>query len=178
MQTHGPGEVEVVEASGRPSRLSRRTRRALAGALAVVCAVGVVAWRVDARDRDAEARALAACHDQALRADDRASTLLANMVAYMAPALYTLPVERRTDVAGPVVARAAADGLPGVDASLERCAGTHVGWLHGDLADRRSAYVDYLEARVRRLEEVAADGTAYYREQPGLEELRARAFGD
>lgn len=179
-----PGPAEVLEAPGRPPRFTPRTRRALAGVLALMCVLGVAAWWLDARVRDSEARALAACHDQALRADDRATTLLANMVAYIAPAIYTLPVERRTDVAGPVLARAAADGLPGVDAALERCASVHVGRLHRDLAERRGAYVDYLAARVERLETVAADGTAYYRDyphhrgQPRLAELRARAFGD
>jgi hypothetical protein len=178
MQTPGPAEAEVLEAAGRPPRFTPRTRRAFAGVLALVCVLGVAAWWVDARFRDSEARAVAACHDQALRADDHATTLLANMVAYIAPAIYTLPVERRTDVAGPVLARAAADGLPGIEAALERCSGTHVGRFHRDLADRRSAYVDYLEARVQRLREVAADGEAYYRPQPRLAGLRDRAFGD
>lgn len=179
MQTPAPAEVEVLDVGApHPPRLGGRARRALLGGLVLACVLGALAWRIDARARDAEARALAACHDQALRADDRATTLLANMVAYIAPAIYTLPVERRTDVAGPVLARAAADGLPGVDAALERCAGVHVGRLHRDLAERRGAYVDYLTARVERLETVAADGAAYYREQSQLSGLRARAFGD
>jgi hypothetical protein len=185
MQPAEPDRLEEVPADvldvgarrPRERRLPPRTRRVLVGVLAAGCLAGGTAWLVDDRARAGEERALADCHDRALRADLRASTLLANMVAYVAPALYVVPAERRAGLVGPV-ARAAADGLPGVDAALERCASTHVGRLHGDLADRRSAYVDYLEARVRRLEEVAADATSYYREQPGLEELRARAFGD
>jgi hypothetical protein len=178
MQTPAPTEVEVLDVGApRPPRLGARARRLLLGGLALVCVLGVLAWWADARARDAEAQSLAGCHEQALRADTRASTLLANMVAYVAPALSAVPAARRAGVVGPV-ARAAADGLPAVDAALARCAGLHVDRWHGDLSERRGAYVDYLTARVRRLEDVAADGAAYYREQPTLAQLRARAFGD
>jgi hypothetical protein len=57
------------------------------------------------------------------------------------------------------------------------CRDTEVWGVHRSLSERRSAYVDYLDARVRRLEEVAADGHSYYRDQPRLAALRDAAFG-
>lgn len=176
----GQGPIDVLDVGARRPRrrLTPRTRRVLVGTLAGACLVGGTGWLADSHARADEERALAACHDAALRADTRATTLLASMVAYVQPALYIVRApERRAGLVAPV-ARAAADGLPGLEAALQRCAGTDVGRLHRDLADRRSAYVDYLEASVRWLRQVAADGEAYYRDQPQLAGLRDRAFGD
>lgn len=174
MQADDPAPVEVLEV-GERGRLSTRSRRALVAVLAVLCLAGLVAWRVDARVRDRDEQAVAACHDTALRADLRASGMVLAMVQYIEPALYGVPADRRDGLVA-VVADAANRALPGVRRALLACRSTSVAWLHRDLTGRRAAYIDYLDARVRRLEAVAADGHTYYRNQPHLAELRARAF--
>ena len=74
-----PAPVEVLEKDTGPG-LSARGRRVLVAVVAVLCLAGVVAWRVDARSRDHDEQAVAACHDVALAADVRASTTVAYMV--------------------------------------------------------------------------------------------------
>jgi hypothetical protein len=174
VEADDPAHGEVLEV-GDDRRLSARARRVLVALLAVGCLAGLVAWQVDARARDRDERAVDACHDAALRADTRATSVVLAMVQYIEPALYVVPAERRDGLVA-VVAEAANRALPGVRRALLVCRGTSVGWLHRDLTQRRARYVDYLEARVRRLEEVAADGQSYYRNQPHLGELRALAF--
>jgi hypothetical protein len=170
-----PAPVEVLEKDGGP-RLSANGRRWLVAALAIVCVLGVVAWRVDARSRDHDERTVAVCHDAALAADIRASTTVAYMVQEVAPALYKVS-EQRQDGLVALVAQAAGRALPGIRKALATCRSTSVRWWHRDLVHQRASYVDYLEARVRRLEDVAADGHHYYRDQPRLAALRAHAFG-
>jgi hypothetical protein len=148
----------------------------VAAVVVVACLVAVVAWRVDARSRDRDEGAVAACGEAALRADARATSAVLAMVLYIDPALYVVPAERRPGLVA-VVADAAQRVLPGVRRALDLCRRTEVAWLHRDLTQRRTRYVDYLAARVRRLEEVAANGESYYRDQPRLAELRDRAFG-
>jgi hypothetical protein len=174
VQADDLAQVEVLQKDGGP-RLSARGRRLLVVAAAVLCVVGVVAWRVDARVRDRDEQAVAACHDAALQADTRASGMVLAMVQYIEPALYAVPADRRDGLVA-VVAEAANRALPGLRRALQTCRGTSVAWLHRDLTGRRAAYIDYLDARIRRLEAVAADGNTYYRNQPHLAELRARAF--
>jgi hypothetical protein len=169
-----PAPAEVLEVGDR-RRLSSRSRRVLVVALAVLGLVGLVAWRVDASVRKGDEQAVAACHDLALQADNRAAGMVLAMVQYIEPALYGVPADRRAGLVA-VVADAADRALPGVRRALLACRSTSVAWLHRDLVQRRAAYIDYLEARVRRLEEVAADGHTYYRNQPHLAALRARAF--
>jgi hypothetical protein len=170
-----PAPVEVLERDGGP-RLSRRNRRVLVALVAVLCVVGVVAWRVDARARAQDERAVAACHDAALEADVRASTTVAYMVQEVAPALYKVS-EDRLDGLVALVAQAAGRAVPGVRRALAVCRSTSVDWWHRSLARQRASYIDYLDARVRRLEDVAGDGRRYYRDQPQLAALRDRAFG-
>jgi hypothetical protein len=170
-----PAPVEVLEKDGG-SRLSARGRRLLVAVIAVLCIAGVVAWRVDARARDHDERAVTACHDAALNADVRASTTVAYMVQEVAPALYKVSEQRRDGLVA-LVAQAAGRALPGVRKALAVCRATSVEWWHRDLVDQRASYIDYLDARVLRLEDVAADGHHYYRDQPRLAALRDRAFG-
>lgn len=170
-----PAGAEVMEL-GRDRRMSSRTRRALVAVLVVVAVLGAGAWLADTRVRDGDERAVAACRDAATQADVRASSVVGFMVQYVEPSLYAVPEGPRRDGLVALVADAASRALPSVRAALDRCRGTAVRWWHLDLADRRAAYVDYLDARVQRLEEVAADGHAYYHDQPRLAELRARAF--
>lgn len=176
MQASDPAPAEVLEMDGGP-RLSAHRRRVLLVAAAVLCVVGVVAWRVDARSRDHDERAVAACHDAALRADVRASDLVGYMVHEVDPVLYKVPAGPRRDGIVALVAGAASRSLPGVRNALARCRATDVAWPHRTLVHRRDSYIDYLTARVSRLEEVAADGHAYYHDQPQLAALRERAFG-
>jgi hypothetical protein len=170
-----PAPVEVLEKPGGRG-LSATGRRVLVAAIAVLCVVGLVAWRVDAQARVRDERAVAACHDTALNADVRASTTVAYMVQEVAPALYKVSAQRRDGLVV-LVAEAAARALPGVRKALVFCRGTSVDWWHRDLAHQRTSYIDYLDARVVRLEDVAADGHHYYRDQPRLAVLRDRAFG-
>jgi hypothetical protein len=170
-----PAPVEVLEKDGGPG-LSAHGRRWLVAAIAVLCVAAVVAWQLDARSRDHDERAVAACHDAALNADLRASTTVAYMVQEVAPALYKVSEQRRDGLVA-LVAQAAGRALPGVRKALAFCRSTSVGWWHRDLVHQRSSYIDYLDARVVRLEDVAADGHHYYRDQPRLAALRDRAFG-
>ena len=175
MQADDPGAVEVLERDGPPG-LSGRSRRVLVVLVATLCVLGVVAWRVDVRSRDRDEAAVAACHDAALAADLRASSTVAYMVQEVAPALYKVSAERRDGLVV-LVAQAAGRALPGVRTALAACRATSVAWWHRGLVDRRAAYIDYLKARVTRLEDVAGDGSHYYRDQPRLSALRDRAFG-
>ena len=169
-----PAEVLDV---GRDRRgLSPRGRRVLVGLLAVLVVAGLVGWRVDAAAREREERAVAECEEAALRADERAAQTLGFMVRHIEPALYVVPAGPRRDGLVTLVADAAERSLPPVRRALAVCRETSVAWLHRGLAEQRAAYVDYLEARVRRLEEVAADGHTYYRDQPQLAALRRAAF--
>jgi hypothetical protein len=170
-----PAPVEVLEKDGG-SGLSARGRRWLVALVAVLCVVGVVAWRVDARSRDHDEQSVAACHDAALNADVRASSTVAYMVQEVAPALYKVS-DRRRDGLVALVAEAAGSALPGVRKALAFCRSTSVQWWHRSLAHQRASYIDYLDARVHRLEDVASDGHHYYRDQPRLAALRDRAFG-
>jgi hypothetical protein len=170
-----PAPVEVLEKDGGP-RLSARSRRVLVVVVAVLCVAGVVAWRADARSRNHDERVVAACHDAALRADLRASTTVAYMVQEVAPVLYKVSEERVNGLVA-LVAQAAARAVPGVQKALAVCRSASVRWWHRDLVHQRASYVDYLDARVRRLEDVAGDGHRYYRDQPQLAALRDRAFG-
>jgi hypothetical protein len=176
VQADESGQVEVLEVGHRP-RWSRTTRRLLLALLVVVCLLGGMAWLVDAQAREGEERAVAQCRQAAVRADTRASATVGFMVTFVEPALWKVPRGDRYDGLVALVAQAAARSLPQVRAALEQCRRTSVDWWHGDLADRRSAYLAYLDARVRRLEQVAADGHSYYRDQPRLAELRDAAFG-
>src|SRR6188472_1367705 len=99
---------------GGGPRLSARGRRALVVAVAVLCVVGVVAWRVDARSRDRDEQAVAACRDTGLRADARASDLVGYMVHEVDPVLYKIPEGPRRDGIVALVAGAASRALPGV----------------------------------------------------------------
>jgi hypothetical protein len=170
-----PAPVEVLQKDGGPD-LSPRARRVLATALVVLCVACVVAWRADVRARDHDERAVAACHDAALNADVRASTTVGYMVQEVAPALYKVSEERQDGLVA-LVAQAADRALPGVRKALDLCRRTTVDWWHRGLAHQRASYIDYLDARVRRLEDIAADGHHYYRDQPRLAALRDRAFG-
>jgi hypothetical protein len=176
VQASDPAPAEVLEMDGGP-RLSAGGRRTLIVVVAVVCVVGVVAWRVDARSRDRDERAVAACHDAALSADTRASDLVGYMVHEVDPVLYKIPEGPRRDGIVALVAGAASRSLPGVRRALALCQDTRVAWPHRSLVHQRDSYVDYLSARVRRLEDVAADGHNYYRDQPQLAALRDEAFG-
>jgi hypothetical protein len=176
VQAEDLAQVEVIEVGGGP-RLSARGRRALVAVIAVLCVGGVVAWRVDAGSRDHDERAVAACRDAALRADLRASSLVGFMVRELDPVLWKVPEGPRRDGLVALVAEAAARALPGVRKALAFCRRTGVAWLHRDLVHRRDRYVNYLDARVRRLEDVAANGHSYYRDQPRLAALRDEAFG-
>jgi hypothetical protein len=175
VQADDPAPAEVLEKVGGPG-LSARGRRVLVAVLAVVCLAGVVGWWVDARSRDHDERAVAACHDATLSADLRASSTVGYMVQEVAPALYKVSDARRDGLVA-LVAEAAGSALPGVRKALALCRSRSVAWWHRDLAHQRGAYIDYLEARVRRLEDVAGDGHHYYRDQPRLAALRDRAFG-
>jgi hypothetical protein len=170
-----PAPVEVIEEEGGPP-LSARGRRVLVAVVAVLCVAGLLAWRADARSRDHDERAVTACHDVALAADLRASTTVAYMVQEVAPALYKVSFERRVGLVA-LVAQAADRALPGIEQALAVCRSTSVGWWHRDLVHQRASYIDYLDARVSRLEDVASDGSHYYQDQPRLAVLRDRAFG-
>ena len=176
MQAEDPAQVEVIEVGGGP-RLSARARPALVAVIAVLCVAGIVAWRVDAGSRDHDERAVSACRDAALHADVRASDLVGFMVRELDPILWKVPEGPRRDGLVALVAEAAARALPAVREALAICRRTGVAWLHRELVHRRDRYVDYLDARVRRLEDVAADGHSYYRDQPRLAALRDEAFG-
>jgi hypothetical protein len=176
VEASDPAPAEVLEMDGGP-RLSDRGRRLLVVVAALLCVAGVVGWRVDARSRDHDQRAVAACGDTALRADVRASDLVGYMVHEVDPVLYKIPEGSRRDGIVKLVADAAGRALPGVRKALSMCRSTHVAWPHRTLAHRRDSYVDYLTARVRRLEEIAANGHNYYRDQPKLAALRDQAFG-
>jgi len=106
----------------------------------------------------------------------RASTTVAYMVQEVAPALYKVS-EQRLDGLVALVAQAAGRALPGVRRALALCRSTSVEWWHRDLVHQRASYIDYLDARVVRLEDVASDGHHYYQDQPRLAALRDRAFG-
>jgi hypothetical protein len=173
--TDGAAPVEVLERDGAPG-LSARSRRVLILLGAALCVLGVVAWRVDARARDRDERAVAACHDTALAADVRASSTVAYMVYEVEPALYKVSEVRRDGLVV-LVAQAADRALPGVQRALSVCRGTNVAWWHRELNGQRTAYVDYLQARVTRLKDIASDGSHYYQDQPRLAALRDRAFG-
>ena len=170
-----PAAVEVLEKDGGPG-LSPARRRALVALVALLCLAGVLAWCVDDRARHSDERAVTACHDAALDADVRASLTVAYMVQEVAPALYKVSAQRRDGLVA-LVAAAAGRALPGLRRALALCRSTGVEWWHRGLARHRAAYVDYLDARVRRLEDVQADGSHYYHDQPRLASLRDRAFG-
>jgi hypothetical protein len=176
VQASDPAPAEVLEMDGGPG-LSARGRRILVVVAAVLCVAGLVAWRVDARSRDRDERAVATCGDAALRADVRASELVGYMVHEVDPVLWKIPEGPRRDGIVELVAGAADRALPGVRRALTLCRSTHVAWPHRTLVHRRDSYVDYLAARVRRLEEVAANGHSYYHDQPQLAALRDQAFG-
>jgi hypothetical protein len=170
-----PDSVEVLEKDGGP-RLSPRGLRVLVAVVAVLCVAGLAAWRTDARSRDHDERAVAACRDAALRADLRASTTVGYMVQEVAPVLWKLSGERQDGLVA-LVAEAAGRALPGVRRALAGCRRTSVDWWHRGLVRQRASYVDYLDARVRRLEDVESDGHHYYQDQPRLAALRDQAFG-
>jgi len=176
VEASDPAPAEVLEMDGGP-RLSALGRRVLIVVVVVLCLAGVVAWRVDARSRDRDERAVAACGEAALRADVRASELVGYMVHEVDPVLYKIPEGPRRDGIVALVAGSADRALPGVRRALTLCRSTHVAWVHRTLVHQRDSYVDYLAARVRRLEEVAANGHSYYHDQPQLAALRDEAFG-
>jgi hypothetical protein len=99
------------------------------------------------------------------------------MVHEVDPVLWKVPAGPRRDGIVKLVADAAGRALPGVRRALALCRATHVAWPHRTLRHRRDSYVDYLVARVQRLEDIAANGHSYYRDQPELAVLRGRAFG-
>ena len=176
VQADDPAPAEVLEISREP-RLSDRDRRLLVAVLAVLCVAGLVAWRADVRARDRDEGSVAACRAAALRADQRASNTVAYMVLEIDPVLWKVPSGPRRDGLVALVAEAAARAVPGVRRALQLCRRTSVAWLHRKLSRKRQGYIDYLDARVHRLEEVAADGNAYYQAQPRLAWLRDTAFG-
>src|SRR5205085_9943603 len=100
--------------------LSQRGRRVLVALVVVACLVALVGWRVDARVRDRDERAVEACGEAALRADTRATSAVLAMVLYVDPALYIVSADRRPGLVA-VVADAAQRELPGVERALTLC---------------------------------------------------------
>jgi hypothetical protein len=176
MQADDPAGSEVLEVGERPPTSARR-RMVLAVTLVVLCVSGALAWRTDGVSREDDARAVEACREAALRADLRASNQVGYMGREVDQVLYKLPDGPQREGLLALVAKTAARTLPGMRSALARCRGSGVVWWHRDLGGRLAAYVDYLAARVRRLEQIAADGESYYRDQPRLAALRDKAFG-
>lgn len=121
-----------------------------------------------------EREAVAGCVAQAERAIDSADAELAQMADYLAPALYLVETAPRRAGLHLLMADAAAEALPAVEAARDRCSAARVLPTHRALRERRAAYVDYLDARAAHLAAISADGGRYYRDTPELTALRER----
>ena len=151
----------------RPQWASRR----LLVAVVLLALVAAVADRLVERQ---EREAVAGCLAQAERAIDSADAELALMAAYLAPAFYLMGSGPQRAGLHTLMAGAAAEALPAVEAARDRCRAARVLPTHRALRERRAAYVDYLAARAAHLAAISADGGRYYRDTPELTALRAR----
>ncbi|MEV7428071.1 hypothetical protein AB0N29_00515 [Nocardioides sp. NPDC092400] len=170
---HGQPQPEVLDQPGRAP--VRRRTWALLGAGALVLAG---AWAVDHGLRGQEEQAVAACREQAVAATGRTDRSMAMIRAYVQPALLSVPAGSSQDGFYDLVAEQAREAVPAVREALATCRGADVLAVHRGLREQRGAYVAHLAARADWLEEVGADGRAYYRDRPELALLREAAFGD
>ncbi|WP_121255772.1 hypothetical protein [Nocardioides ferulae] len=170
--------AEVLERAGREPRLTSRGRRWVAASMALLAVAGAALWLVEERVRGRDERAVAACRDVAQAADNRSLVTVGFMVDHVEPALLAVREEARRKGLVALVAEAAQRAEPGVVAAVAECErqDTPAPW-HPGLRSRRAAYLDYLDARLRWLRLIAADGQAYYRDRPWLAAAREAAFG-
>ena len=153
---------------------SRLVRRAvLVVVIVVVVALVVALVVVDQRRLAREQDAVDACTEAASQAAALADRRLDGTATYLSPA--RVP---DAGLARALLGEAALRARGPVRRAAARCAAVEVRPWHPGTAARRDNVAAYLAARLEVLDAVAADGTRYDEERPGLDRLRRRAFPD
>jgi hypothetical protein len=135
-------------------------------AVLVLVAAGAFAWHTDQLDRRQEAASLAKCrsllHNATIFSDLQMASVAANGVA-------------RQDVLAGALSRPAQQLLPDVVTADRTCRAVSVRPWHRSLKARRDAATAYSSALAATLRAVAADGHAYFHDDPSLRRLRRAA---
>ena len=135
-------------------------------AVVLVVALGALAWHADERARRHESASLAKCrsllHDATIFSDLQMASVAANGVA-------------RQDVLAGQLSRPAQQLLPDVVRADRTCRAVSVRPWHRSLKAQRDAATAYSSALAATLRAVAADGQAYFHDDPSLRELRRAA---
>jgi hypothetical protein len=125
--------------------------------------VGLAAWRVDARVRDREAAAVAACARAGQSDVVDAHHRLSAMYGYVSPTLESA-IEPALRAALLRLLATTADGVrEPVRADAAACGAVRVWLWHRPQRDARTAWVIYVAAEADQLDAVAASGGAYTR---------------
>ncbi len=136
--------------------------------------VASTAWHVDQQARARESAALAACHQKLRSAAVSADLLLGAVAHNLRPLLTAAPSEKKATVAR-TMSNPARELLPEVSDAARACRAITVLPWHRSLDGRREAATAYSSALATKVQQIAADGRAFYRDEPSLRRLRRAA---
>jgi hypothetical protein len=143
-------------------------------AVALALVVGGTAWYADHRVRAHEAAAVARCEHRLKEASALSELRMGAMVNYLRPSLMSIRGPRQLHLAD-LMSGPARRVLPGVVRADRLCGAVSVEPWHFALVARRNAAVAYSGALLTLLQAVAAQGRAYFHQDPALVRLREAA---
>ncbi|HEX3296772.1 MAG TPA: hypothetical protein VHR85_08125 [Nocardioides sp.] len=171
LASRGDADPEVLDA--RPAE-SWRPPGWVTTVVVLALVVGAVAWYADERARVHESEALGACRRELHNAAISSDLLMVAVASSIRPSMDATTGSRRAAVVD-LMSRPARRLLPDVVSADRLCRAVSVRPWHRSLRARRDAATAYSAALTAKLREVAADGRAYYDDDPSLRRLRRAA---
>jgi len=159
--------------AGEPGPHRHLPLRLLAVAVLAALLVSTV-WHVDQQARARESAALTACRQKVHNAAVSADLLLGAVAHNLRPLLNAAPGEKKATVAR-TMSNPARELLPDVSDAARACRAISVLPWHRSLEGRRDAATAYSGALATKVQQIAADGLAFYRDEPSLRRLRRAA---
>jgi hypothetical protein len=136
--------------------------------------VSAAAWYGDRQARAHESEALGACQRELHNAAISSDLLMVSVATSIRPSLALTRGTRHAAVVG-LMSRPARQLLPEVVGADQLCRAVSIHPWHRSLRARRDAATAYSAALAAKLQEVAADGSAYYHDDRSLRRLRRAA---
>jgi hypothetical protein len=164
--------AEVVDVAPRPQRWGRWV--VIAALVVVIGAAATWAQGVDARAGERETMALTACRDQVHDATISADLLLDQVAFTLRPTLRSASGLHRLAVVA-VMTNPARRLVPDVTTADRVCHAVSVLPWHRAHRARREAVTAYASALAAKVRAIAADGAAYFDDDPSLRRLRRAA---
>lgn len=136
--------------------------------------VGGGAWNADRQARAHESVALARCQQELHDAVISSDLQLVSAAANIRPTLAATTGRERARVLGQM-STPARRVMPDVVSADQLCRAVSVRFWHVSLTARHDAVTAYSSAVAAKLQEIVADGTAYYNDDSSLRRLRRAA---